>query len=142
MTPLRFPSRFAWGFKFLRGRGMGASPEVVKNMRTFMAIWLRAIFTAILVALPIAASAAGGSSQDRALLAAHDAFLAGDKAKLARHAEKIGHTLDSYVTFWRLWLRLEEADPAELRDFLARNEGTVLAERLRRDWLLMLGRKG
>ena len=108
-----------------------------------MTIWLRAIFTAILVALPIAASAAGGPSQDRALLAAHDAFLAGDKAKLARHAEKIrGHTLDSYVTFWRLRLRLEEADPGELRDFLARNEGTVLAERLRRDWLLVLGKRG
>ena len=107
-----------------------------------MTIWLRAIFTAILLALPIAASAAGGSSQDRALLAAHDAFLAGDKVKLARHAEKIGHTLDSYVTFWRLRLRLEEADPGELRDFLAHNEGTVLAERLRREWLLMLGKKG
>ncbi|MCX5824164.1 MAG: transglycosylase SLT domain-containing protein [Deltaproteobacteria bacterium] len=107
-----------------------------------MTIWLRAIFTAILVALPIAASAAGSLSQDRALLAAHDAFLAGDKAKLARHAEKIGHTLDSYVTFWRLRLRLEEADPGELRGFLARNEGTVLAERLRRDWLLVLGKRG
>ncbi|MEK7242937.1 MAG: hypothetical protein AAB112_02040, partial [Thermodesulfobacteriota bacterium] len=108
-----------------------------------MTIWLRAIFTAILVALPIAAAAAGGPSQDRALLAAHDAFLAGDKAKLARHAEKIrGHTLDSYVTFWRLRLRLEEANPGELRDFLARNEGTVLAERLRRDWLLVLGKRG
>jgi len=122
---------------------MRSFPEVVKNMKTFMTIWLRAIFTAILVALPIAASAAGSSSQDRALLAAHDAFLAGDKAKLARHAEKIrSHTLDSYVTFWRLRLRLEEADPGALRDFLARNEGTVLAERLRRDWLLVLGKKG
>ncbi|MBU4581901.1 MAG: lytic transglycosylase domain-containing protein [Proteobacteria bacterium] len=108
-----------------------------------MTIWLRAICSAILVALPIAASAAGGSSQERALLAAHDAFLAGDKAKLARHAEKIpGHVLDSYVSFWRLRLRLEEADPAELRDFLARNEGTVLAEQLRKDWLPVLGKKG
>ena len=122
---------------------MGASPEVVKNMGTFMTIWLRAIFMAILVALPVAASAAGGPSQERALLAAHDAFLAGDRAKLARHAEKIrGHALDSYVAFWRLRLRLEEADPGELRDFLARNEGTVLAERLRRDWLPVLGKRG
>jgi soluble lytic murein transglycosylase len=115
----------------------------MKNMRTFIIIWLRATLTAILIALPIAASAAASPSQDRALLAAHDAFLAGDKAKLARHAEKIrSHTLDSYVAFWRLRLRLEEADPAELRDFLARNEGTALAERLRRDWLLVLGKKG
>ena len=71
------------------------------------------------------------------------AVLAGDKAKLARHAEKIrGHTLDSYLAFWRLRLRLEEADPRELKDFLTRNEGSVLAERLRRDWLLVLGKRG
>ena len=54
-----------------------------------MTTWLRAIFTAILVALPIAAAAAGARPKTGALLAAHDAFLAGDKAKLARHAEKI-----------------------------------------------------
>lgn len=112
-------------------------------MGTFMTIGLRAIFTAILVALPIAASAAGDSSQEKALLAARDAFLAGDKAKLARQAEKIrGHALDSYAAFWRLQLRLEEADPAEVKDFLARNEGSVLAERLRRDWLVALGKRG
>jgi soluble lytic murein transglycosylase len=98
---------------------------------------------AILIALPIAASASGGVSQERALLAAHDAFLAGDRAKLARNAEKIrGHALDSYVAFWRLRLRLEEADSGELRDFLVRNEGTFLAERLRRDWLPVLGKRG
>ena len=58
-------------------------------------------------------------------------------------AEKIhGHALEIYVNFWRLRLRLEEADPGELRDFLAKNAGTVLAEQLRRDWLRVLGRTG
>ena len=101
------------------------------------------LFTAILTAFPPAVSAAGGDFRDKALLAAHDAFLAGDKAKLARQAEKIkGHALESYVDFWRLSLRLEEADPGEVRDFLAKNAGAVLEGQLRRDWLCALGKKG
>ena len=102
----------------------------------------RAIFAAILVVLPLSVSAAGGASQDKALLAARDAFLAGDKAKLARLAEKIRGPLETYVNFWRLRLRPEETDPGELRDFLAKNAGTALAEQLRRDWLRVLGKKG
>jgi soluble lytic murein transglycosylase len=60
-----------------------------------------------------------------------------------RQAEKIkGHALEPYVDFWRLSLRLEEADPGEVRDFLAKNAGSVLEEQLRRDWLCALGKKG
>ena len=84
-----------------------------------------------------------GAAQDKALLAARDAFLAGDRVKLARQAEKVrGHVLEPYVGYWRLRLRLDEADPGELRAFLARNAGTVLAEQLRREWLRVLGKNG
>jgi len=100
-----------------------------------------ALFVAILVAFPLPVSAGGGVSQDKALLAARDAFFAGDRAKLARQAEKIrGHVLESYVGFWQLRLRLEETAPGELREFLESNAGTVLAEQLRRDWLRVLGK--
>jgi len=102
------------------------------------------LLAVILVALSVTASAAGGgASQDKALVAARDAFVAGDRVKLARHADKLrGHALEMYVSFWRLRLRLEEADPAELSNFLVKNAGTVLAEQLRRDWLRVLGRTG
>ena len=104
-------------------------------------LWI--LWTVILIASPCAADVTGRSAQDKALLAAHEAFLAGDRMKLSRHAEKIqGHTLDVYVSYWRLRLRLEEADPVEVRAFLTRNSGTVLAEQLRRDWLRVLGRTG
>ena len=113
------------------------------RFRGIGAIAASILLAVILVALPLTVSAAGGSSQDKMLLAAHDAFNAGDRATLARHAEKIkGHVLDIYVSFWRLRLRLEEADPGELRTFLSRHSGTVLAEELRRDWLRVLGRTG
>ena len=112
-------------------------------MRFCSAASWRAILAAILVALPAAVFAAGLSSQDKALLAARDAFVSGDGFKLAGYVGKIrGHALESYLASWRLRLRLEEAAPGELRDFLARNEGTVLAEQLRRDWLRVLGKNG
>ncbi|MEW6332855.1 MAG: lytic transglycosylase, partial [Thermodesulfobacteriota bacterium] len=100
--------------------------------------------TIVLVTLSLTAFAAvRGVSQDRELVAARDAFVAGDRAKFARHAEKLrGHPLEMYVSFWRLRLRLEEADPAAVTDFLARYPGTVLAEQLRREWLRVLGKTG
>jgi soluble lytic murein transglycosylase len=114
-----------------------------EEMRVFGKAPACAMFAVILVALPMTAFAGGGTSQDKALVAAHDAFLAGDRVKLARHAEKIrSHALNIYVSFWRLRLRLEEADPGEVRAFLAKHPGTVLAEQLRRDWLCVLGRTG
>ncbi len=100
-----------------------------------------ALLAAILAALPPAVSEARGVSGDKALLASRDAFFAGDRVKLARQAEKTrGHMLESYVDFWQLRLRLEEAAPGELREFLDRHAGTVLAEQLRRDWLRVLGK--
>jgi soluble lytic murein transglycosylase len=108
-------------------------------IRTFAAAC--AIFLAILTAPPTAVSALVGTSQDREVLAAHAAFLSGDRAGLAGHAEKIrGHVLEPYVGFWRLRLRLPEADPGEVREFLGRNAGTLPAEQLRRDWLRVLGK--
>ncbi len=104
---------------------------------------LCALLVAILVAFPPALSEAGGVPGDKALLAAREAFFAGDRARLARQAEKArGHVLAPYVDFWQLRLRLEEAAPGEVRGFLDRHKGTVLAEQLRRDWLRLLGKNG
>jgi soluble lytic murein transglycosylase len=102
-----------------------------------------AIFAGILIALPAAGFTAGGAHQDRAVLAARDAYVAGDGFKLAGYVDKIrGHALEPYVAFWRLRFRLEDAAPDELRHFLSVNAGTALAEQLRRDWLLFLGKNG
>ncbi len=101
------------------------------------------MIAASLIAAPLTLPAADGGSRDKALLAARDAFSAGDRAKLARQAEKVrGHLLESYAVFWGLRLRLDRADPGELHEFLARNSGTLLADQLRREWLRLLGRNG
>ena len=113
------------------------------KMKTLIRAAARAVLVAFLITLPVTASAAALSPQDKAVLAAYDAFRAGDRAGLARQAEKVrGHVLDVYVRYWGLNLRLPEASPEELRDFLARNRDTVPAEQLRRDWLRVLGKSG
>src|SRR4030042_1175757 len=125
-----------------RGRGEGCD-FLRSHRKCVMRFSTLVIFAAILIALPLTASAAGGPSRDEALLAAHAAFLAGDKVKLARRAADIrDHVLAPYVDFWRLRLNLEEAAPGEIKDFLARHAGTALAEQLRREWLVVLGKNG
>ncbi|MCM1281603.1 MAG: lytic transglycosylase domain-containing protein [Alistipes senegalensis] len=48
----------------------------------------------------------------------------------------------SYVAYYRLKSRLEEASEAEILRFIARYRGSAIADRLRNDWLLLLGKKG
>ncbi|MCM1512521.1 MAG: lytic transglycosylase domain-containing protein [Oxalobacter formigenes] len=48
----------------------------------------------------------------------------------------------SYVAYYRLKSRLEEAGEAEILRFIARYKGSAIADRLRNDWLLLLGKKG
>lgn len=112
-------------------------------MRVCRATMRRAIIAAVLLVLPAVVFAAGVSPQDRALLAAREAFVCGDEPRLAGYIGKLrGHLLESYPAFWQLQLQIEEADPREVQDFLIRNRGTVLAERMRRDWLRVLGKNG
>ena len=81
-------------------------------------------------------------SQDDLFLAARDAARVGDRVKLARYdAQLQGYLLEPYVESWLLRLRLEEAPAEEVRAFLARQQGSILAEQIRREWLKTLGRK-
>jgi soluble lytic murein transglycosylase len=84
---------------------------------------------------------------DAAVLAARDAYLAGDRNRLALAAAGIGeHPLKSYGEFWALQLRLRAdrsgdvvAIDAAVADFITRNPRSYVADRIRLDWLLALG---
>jgi soluble lytic murein transglycosylase len=81
--------------------------------------------------------------QDAALLAARDAFESGNRARLAAVAPQLqGHVLWPYVEYWQLFLRLPAARSEDVRDFLTRYSGSVLAEQLRADWLKVLAKSG
>lgn len=99
----------------------------------------RLILGAVLGLASMGAFAAG---QDEEFLAARDAFRTGDAARLERHAARVkGYVLEPYVTYWRLRMRLEDADPAELRAFMRAHPDTPVSDRLRTDWLRMLGER-
>ena len=91
-------------------------------------------------------------SSDEALLAARRAWAKPDPAQLEAAARQVArdHPLADYPPFWRLSLKLRgplnAAQAAELdgevAGMLSRQEGSVIGEMLRREWLLNLGRRG
>ncbi|HEX5363872.1 MAG TPA: transglycosylase SLT domain-containing protein [Gallionella sp.] len=82
------------------------------------------------------------ATDDAAFLAAHDAFRAGDRAKLDRLAPRFKKTpLEVYISYYQLRLGLEQADPQAVRDFLARPEDTPMVDRLRGEWLKQLANR-
>jgi soluble lytic murein transglycosylase len=93
--------------------------------------------------LVLTAARASGAGQDDDFLAARDAYNAGDAARLESHAKRLeGHVLEPYVTYWRLSLRLEDAQPEEVRAFLVAHRDSPVSDRLRGEWLKVLGRRG
>ncbi len=102
----------------------------------------RLLVAAVLAWAPMLAAAAA-SNPDEAVLGAYEAYRSGDPIKLSRHAKKLedGHLLAPWLDYWRLSLRLDDATVAEVREFLSRNADAYVAERLRGEWLLVLGRR-
>ena len=94
------------------------------------------------LSLTFALPALHAANGDEHILAAKDAVQRGDRARLAKQLEAVrGHALEPYVEYWLLRLRLEEAGADELRDFLARQNGSYLADKLRGEWLKVLGKR-
>ena len=82
-------------------------------------------------------------SEDNAFLLLRDAARQGDSAKADFYAGRlVAYHAPSYVDYYRLKPRLVELGAGPVRDFLTRYEGSAIADRLRNDWLLELGRKG
>lgn len=101
-----------------------------------------------LLAFPLllAQLVAHAATRDERFLAVRDAFRLGDWAKFERIATELqDHELATYVDYWRLLGKLtnaKDANPSEIRAFLARNDKSYLAEKLRSDWLKQLGKQG
>ncbi|XAH22905.1 transglycosylase SLT domain-containing protein [Xylophilus sp. GW821-FHT01B05] len=79
---------------------------------------------------------------DDVLLQMNQAFRRGDRDRLAQLLPLArGHTLEAWAAYWELKVRLEEAQPAEVDAFLARWAGSYQEDRLRNDWLRLLGQR-
>ncbi len=80
-------------------------------------------------------------SADADFVALREAGLRGDTGEAGRlSARLLDYPITSYVDYYRLYPRLAGAPEGEIRSFLERYDGTAIADRLRNDWLLLLGR--
>lgn len=97
---------------------------------------------ASLALLAPAAAQAPASAGDNVIVEMNKAFKRGDRGRLAQLLPQAkGHTLEPWAAYWELKLRLGEAGPQEVQDFLGRYADTYQEDRLRNDWLLLLGQR-
>lgn len=93
----------------------------------------------VLASLWISGGAQAGTDED--FLAAREAFRVGDARKLDLYAKRLsGYVLEPYVAYWQFRLRLDTAGADDVRAFLSTYRDTYVAERLRIDWLKLLGK--
>jgi soluble lytic murein transglycosylase len=94
----------------------------------------------ILLVVPLLAFA---NPQDDQFLAAREAFRNGERARLARGLEALkGSEMQPWVEYWQLRLKLEDNQVGAIPEFLERQSGSYIAEKLRSDWLRWLGKQG
>ena len=107
-------------------------------MKVFRILTL--LFAALMAWSAVPAGAQG--SADEVLLAMQKAFRKGDRDQLAQLLpQAAGHPLEAWAAYWELKARLEEASDDEVQAFLQRWQGTYQEDRLRNDWLLVLGQR-
>ncbi|MDA8445167.1 lytic transglycosylase domain-containing protein [Paracidovorax valerianellae] len=103
----------------------------------------------ILTPLVAGALLAGGATLavaqnrgDDTLLEMQQAFRKGDRQRLTQLLPSArGHVLEPWAAYWELRARLGEAMPQEVSAFLQRYAGTYQEDRLRNDWLLLVGQR-
>ena len=77
---------------------------------------------------------------DGTILEMNEAFKKGDRKRLTALLPQVrGHVLEPWAAYWELRARLESASNQEIAEFLQRYAGTYQEDRMRNDWLLLLG---
>src|SRR6187549_607244 len=95
-----------------------------------------------LIALAIACNVQAASKQDDLIVEMSQAFRQNNRAKLTQLLPQArGHALEPWAAYWELRARLETANPQEVQDFFTRYAGSYQEDRLRNDWLLLLGQR-
>ena len=87
-----------------------------------------------------AASVSTDAKADAVITDMAEAFKRSDRKRLsALLPQSKGHPLEPWAAYWELKARLDEASTQEVRSYLSRYAGTYQEDRLRNDWLLLLG---
>ncbi|MBV8664901.1 MAG: lytic transglycosylase domain-containing protein [Burkholderiaceae bacterium] len=108
--------------------------------------WLAILMLALASAAPWAQAAHArknavvAMTDDETFVALREASRDDDADKAERLAARLGsYAIPSYVEYYRLRPQLFDVPASEIRDFLTRYDGSAIADRLRNDWLLVLG---
>ncbi|MGQ0655139.1 MAG: transglycosylase SLT domain-containing protein [Betaproteobacteria bacterium] len=98
---------------------------------------------ALALAWALFAAPAWAGREDDAVAGAYDAYRSGDAIRLARHARQLGegHLMAPWIEYWRVSMRIEDAQLADVQAFFDRHNPTYAAERLRGEWLKVLGKR-
>ncbi|MDB5880626.1 MAG: Lytic transglycosylase, catalytic, partial [Ramlibacter sp.] len=95
-----------------------------------------------LIALAAASQAQAQPQADDVIVEMSQAFRQGNKARLAQLLPLArGHALEPWAAYWELKSRLDTASAQEVQDFFGRFPDTYQEDRLRNDWLLLLGQR-
>ena len=117
----------------LRAFNLGFSP-----ISRFRASWFP-VFAVLAAGLTVSVFAVA-ANLDEQFLAAEEAFRTRDIKALEYYVPALkDHFLADYPQYWLLQLTLKNADPTQVSDFLTRYPDGPLGDRLRIDWLKLLG---
>lgn len=87
-------------------------------------------------------AALGSTPADELILEMNQAFKSGNSKRLtALLPQARGHLLEPWAAYWELRARLDTAAPGEVQQFFTRFAGSYQEDRLRNDWLLLLGQR-
>lgn len=85
----------------------------------------------------------GANAQDALVLEAAQAYQRNDTKKLQEILPRVArHPMESWVHYWSVKSRLTQASAQEITDVFKRWPGSYVEDRLRNDWLLLLGKRG
>lgn len=105
----------------------------------------RRILACLASALALAAPLSGlaqSNRNDDVIIEMSNAAKRNDKTRLAALLPQArGHALEPWAVYWTMKARLEEVMPAEIQDTLRSIAGTYQEDRLRNDWLHILGER-
>ena len=108
-------------------------------------MYLSKILTSVLLGAALTSVMVSVHAQnpgDNVLQEMNQAFRKADRKKLTQLLPLAqGHVLEPWAAYWELKARLDDATPDEVEAFLARYAGTYQEDRLRNDWLRLLGQR-
>ncbi len=109
---------------------------------------VRAILTSIALALSLTvtglstAQTRPDAKSDDAILEMQQAFKRNDRKRLTALLPLTrGHTLEPWAAYWEQRARLDELTAQDMQAFSSRFGGSYQEDRLRNDWLLLLGQR-